>query len=79
MHLYVIPIFLTTDTLKRTKSVGDLMSEIQRETDTLILDTSAKGVGNRFVDHQVASSKPRQSSQTPPPKTQNINVTERPR
>ena len=64
------------ETLKSSKSVGDLMSEIQKETDALILDTTPSGMSSRFVK-QCTSSKPRQYSQTPPPETQNKNVAER--
>ena len=52
------------------------MSEIQKETDALILDTTQGGVSSRFTK-QSTSSKPRQYSQTPPPEAQNKNVAER--
>ena len=62
--------------MKSSKSVGDLMSEIQKETDAMMLVAGARGVGHNAKEDGVRKS--RQYSQTPPPLKDQTTRTDRP-
>lgn len=62
--------------MKSSKSVGDLMSEIQKETDAMMLVAGARGVGHNAKEEGVHKS--RKYSQTPPPSKAQATITDRP-
>ena len=65
--IHYILIFLKLgDTLKSSKSVGDLMIEIQKETEKMTLDTEHNTPGGQNSKATVIR-KSRAYSQTPPP------------
>ena len=53
------------ETLKTSKSVGDLMSEIQKETETMMLETKRNNAKQNTKESVIKKS--RAFSQTPPP------------
>ena len=55
---------ISVETLKTSKSVGDLMTEIQKETETMMLETDKDKKRNT---KESSLKKPRAFSQTPPP------------
>ena len=54
---------ILAETLKSSKSVGDLMIEIQKETEALMVEDEAKR-----STREASIKKSRAFSQTPPPK-----------
>ena len=61
LFLYLI----AAETLKTSKSVGDLMTEIQKETEAMMLATDKDNVKRH--SNEAAIKKSRAFSQTPPP------------
>ena len=64
------------ETLKSSKSVGDLMIEIQKETEKMTLDTEDNTPGGRNSKATVIR-KSRAYSQTPPPSKGQANKDQR--
>ena len=64
---------IPAETLKTSKSVGDLMTEIQKETETLMLETNTDDKRNL---KEASLKKSRAFSQTPPPSKSNCKQNE---
>ena len=64
---------ISVETLKTSKSVGDLMTEIQKETETMMLETDKDKKRNT---KESSLKKSRAFSQTPPPSKSNCKENE---
>ena len=64
---------ISVETLKTSKSVGDLMTEIQKETETMMLETDKDKKRNT---KESSLKKSRAFSQTPPPSKINCKENE---